>query len=147
MRTALTIAGFVLLTGGLVGCGSSDSGGSGSDGSSSGDMPTSASKEEFCGNFQSLVQDLGKLDPTKDPSAAITALKDAADKMQATGTPDGIPDDARHGLEVTLTAIQGLPADATTDDISKLDQTLSAGDQKDSDAFDAYLKDECGTLG
>jgi hypothetical protein len=144
MRTALTLAGFVLVMGGLAGCGSDSDGGSDGD---SGGMPTNASKDAFCANFQSLAEDLGQLDPTADPSAAVQALQDAADKLRETGTPEGIPDDARHGLEVTLDALSGLPDDATADDISNLDQSLSEEDQKDSDAFDSYLGDECGTLG
>ena len=145
MRTALTLAGFVLVLGGLAGCGGSDSDG-GSDGDSGG-MPTNASKDAFCANFQGLAEDLGKLDPEADTASAVTALHDAADKMRETGTPEGIPDDARHGLEVTLDAISGLPDDATSDDISKLESTLSEEDQKDAAAFDTYLSDECGSLG
>lgn len=143
MRTALTLAGFVLVMGGLAGCGDDSSDGGGD----SGGMPTDASKETFCGNFQALAEDLGQLDPTTDPSAAVQTLQDAADKLRETGTPEGIPDDARHGLEVTLDALSGLPDDATAEDISNLDQSLSDDDQKDSDAFDSYLEDECGSLG
>ena len=145
MRTALTLAGFVLVLGGLAGCGGSDS--DGGDGGDSGGMPTSASKEDFCGNFQGLAEDLGKLDPQSDASTAVKALHDAADQMRETGTPEDIPDDARHGLEVTLDAISGLPDDATSDDISNLETTLSEEDQKDAAAFDKYLSEECGSLG
>ena len=146
MRTATLLAGFVLVLGGLAGCGSDDSSDGDSD-SSSESMPTDASKDDFCANFQSLAEDLGQLDPTKDASAAVKALHTAVDKMRATGTPDGIPDDARHGLEVTLDALGGLPDDATADDISGLEDSLSEADQKDADAFDSYLSDECGSLG
>jgi hypothetical protein len=144
MRTALTLAGFVLVLGGLAGCGGDDSDGGSGD---SGGMPTSASKEDFCGNFQGLAEDLGKLDPQSDASTAVKALHDAADQMRETGTPENIPDDARHGLEVTLDAISGLPDDATAEDIGKLEQSLSEQDQKDADAFDSYLSDECPELG
>ncbi|GAA1126476.1 hypothetical protein [Nocardioides aquiterrae] len=145
MRTALTLAGFVLVLGGLAGCGGGDS--DGGDGADSGGLPTSASKEEFCGNFKSLAEDLGKLDPNADPSTAVQALHDAADHMRATGTPADIPDDARHGLEVTLDAIAGLPDDATAEDIGKLEESLSEQEQKDASAFDSYLSDECPELG
>lgn len=143
MRTATLLAGFVLVMGGLAGCGGSDSDG----GNDSGGMPTDASKDAFCGNFQGLAEDLGKLDPQSDSATAVKALHDAADQMRATGTPEGIPDDARQGLEVTLDAISGLPDDATAEDISKLEGTLSDAEQKDADAFDTYLQDECGSLG
>jgi hypothetical protein len=145
MRTALRLAGFVLAMGSLVGCSSDDS--SGGDTESSGSMPTTASKEDFCANFQSLAEDLGQLDPKADPSSAVKTLKDAVDEMRSTGTPEDIPDDARHGLEVTLDALGGLPDDASAEDISGLADTLSDDEQKDADAFDSYLEDECGSLG
>ena len=142
MGPALGVAGIVLAMGTLAGCGGSDSD---SDG---GGMPTSASKEEFCGNFEDLASDLGSLDDSStDMSKAVSTLQSAADKMAATGTPDGIPDDARNGLKVTLEAIQSLPDDATVDDISNLEDTLSDADQKDADAFDGYLEDTCGEIG
>lgn len=144
MRTATLIAGFVLVMGSLVGCGGSDS--DGGDSADSGSMPTSASKDDFCGNFQGLAEDLAGMDPKSDTASAVKALKDAVAKMRSTGTPDGIPDDARHGLEVTLDAIDSLPDDATASDISGLEDTLSDADKKDADAFDSYLSDECGSL-
>ncbi|HEU5036848.1 MAG TPA: hypothetical protein VFT70_07580 [Nocardioides sp.] len=142
MRTATLLAGLVLVMGGLVGCGGSDGD---SDGDSAG-MPTNASKEEFCGNFQSLSDDLGELDPDSEASEAIKALHSAAGDMRSTGTPEDIPADARHGLEVTLDAITALPEDADAEDIGKLEDSLSEADQKDSDAFDSYLSDECPDL-
>jgi hypothetical protein len=142
MRTATLLAGLVLVMGGLVGCGGDDSDGDAAD---SGGMPTNAAKEDFCQNFQDLATDLGKLDPKADAAQAVTTLKDAVGKMRETGTPAGIPDDARHGLEVTLDALAGLPDDATPDDISALEDGFSDADQKDADAFDSYLEDECGS--
>jgi hypothetical protein len=143
MRTALTLAGLVLVMGGLVGCGSDDS----SDGEAdSSGMPTDASKDDFCANFQGLAENLAKQDPAKDP-AAVKALQDAVKQMQETGTPEGIPDDARNGLQVTLDAISGLPEDATVDDLSSLEDELSKAEKDDADAFDSYLADECGSAG
>ena len=144
MRTALTLAGLVLVMGGLVGCGSDDS----SDGEAdSSGMPTDASKEDFCANFQSLAENLAKQDPAKDPAAAVKALQDAVKQIRETGTPDGIPDDARNGLQVTIDAISGLPEDASVDDLSSLEDELSKDEQDDADAFDSYLADECGSVG
>src|SRR4029078_9803940 len=99
--------------GGLAGCNDDGDGGGGSGSS----MPTNASKEEFCGNFDALAEDIGKLDPT-DSDGALRAARDAVEKMRTTGTPDGIPDDARHGLEVTLDAIDSLADDATVEDLA-----------------------------
>jgi hypothetical protein len=144
MRTALTLAGLALVAGGLAGCGGDDSTESAGDGGATA-LPTSAERSEFCANFSTLAEDLGQLDPQGDPSEAVRTLQDASRRMRETGTPDDIPADARHGLEVTLDAIDGLPQDATTEDISKLDDDFSEQEKADSDAFDSYLAQECDT--
>lgn len=146
MRTALTLAGLALVTGGLAGCGGGDSTPAAGDGAEATALPTSADQGEFCANFQTLAEDLGQLDPQGDPSQAVRTLQDAAKRMRETGTPDGIPADARHGLEVTLDAIDSLPRDATADDISKLDDDFTTQEKADSDAFDSYLAQECDKL-
>lgn len=147
MKTALTIAALTLALGGLAGCGSSDSAGSdAAAGDSPSAMPTDAATEDFCANFQNLSDDLAKLDPSSDASAAVGALQDAADNMASTGVPSDIPSDASNGFAVTLKAIQSLPADASAADISGLESSLSESEQADAQAFDTYLTKECGQI-
>lgn len=130
MRTALTMAGLALVIGGLAGCGGDD------------DPPADASKADFCANFSALNDDLGELG-ADDEDAALDVLKDAISKMEDTGTPEGIPDDAREGLQITIDAINGLDDDATGEDLEKLDEGMSDADQDKSDAFDDYLSTTC----
>ncbi len=144
------LAGLALVAGGLAGCGGGDDGGDSTGAAGDGGataLPAGADRAEFCANFQTLAEDLGQLDPQADPSQAVRTLKDAAKRMRETGTPADIPADARHGLEVTLDAIDGLPRDATTDDISTLDDDFTTQERADSDAFDSYLAQECENPG
>lgn len=142
MRTALTIAGAALVLGSLAGCGGSDSGG-GSDDS----MPTSASTEEFCGNFADLQESLTSLGADAEPADAVAALQDAADQMAETGVPEDATDQEAGGLQATIEAIQSLGDDATLEDISNLESTLSEEAKTDAEAFDAYLQKTCPELG
>jgi hypothetical protein len=141
MRTALALAALTLSLGGLVGCGG--------DGDGGGDIPANASKDDFCGNFQQLADDLGAFaqDPDAEPADAIEKLQDASESMRDTGVPDDASDDERDGLVVTLDAIDSLDADATLDDLDGLEDDLSDAEQEKSDAFDDYLEEECGDLG
>lgn len=70
--------------------------------------------KDFCG----VIGDLDVSDPGK-----------LADEMVATGTPDGIPGEARAGFEVMVD-------EATADEISD-------ADQEQVDAFVAYVIDTC----
>lgn len=108
-KAALTAVGLAAaLT--LTGCGSDP------DGSTA---PTEASKGEFCEVVSSL-----------DPSDADRVVDD----LLETGTPAGIPGDARAGFEVMIEK-------ATEDSISDADQEKVA-------AFLAYVTDTCaGALG
>jgi hypothetical protein len=138
MRTALTVAGCALVLGGLVGCGD-DGGDSGTSG-----MPTNATSADFCANFKTLREELSSLDPSAEPSDAVSTLQDAADLIQETGTPENIPDNARAGLEATLTAIGELdPEDASPDEIGNLEDSFNEQEKGQADAFDEYLAGEC----
>jgi len=131
---ALTVAGLALALGGLAGCGSDDSDGGGS--------PTNASKEDFCSTFESMASDMQDVDPS-DPGAAVKAIKDAGDKLEETGTPEDMPDDARDGFEVIIKTLTGLDDNASIEDLAKIGQDLSDSDEANSKAFDEYLSDTC----
>lgn len=138
MRTAPTVAGLVLAMSGLVGCG----GDGGSEGGGDA-MPTDASEDAFCGNFEDLLGTLAKLDPDSDASAVVAALRDSVDRMRETGTPSDIPDDARHGFELTLDSFAGLGDDATAEDIDALGDSFTDAEQADYDAFGDYVDRTC----
>jgi len=135
MKLALTMASLVLVAGGAVGCGDDDD--SASD--------KAASKDEFCGAFQSFYEDLVSLSGEEDNLGEI--LKKAAKRIRETGTPEDIPDDAKEGLEITLDEIDDLPDDASVEDLSGLDTELSEDEKKKTDAFQDYLEKTCPDIG
>lgn len=133
MKHALVAATLVLVAGTTAGCGGSDG------------PPADASKDDFCGNFKSISEDLGKLGADAKDSDIVKAVKDAGKKLEATGTPSSISDDARKGFELEVKKIDGLDDNAGKDDIEKLDSGLSDSEQKQVDAFNKYVDDTCGT--
>ena len=135
MKLGLVVASLVLVAGGAVGCGG-DSGGS---------SDKTASKDDFCGAFQKFYEDLTAVG--EDEKNLGKVLKDAAKRIRDVGTPKGIPDDAKEGLEITLDAIDDLPDDASADDISQLDSKFSDEDKKKTDAFTSYLDKTCPDIG
>ncbi|GAB3791627.1 hypothetical protein [Nocardioides ungokensis] len=133
MKHALIAATLVLVAGTTAGCGGSDG------------PPADASKDDFCGNFKSIAADMGKLGADAKDSDVVKAIKDAGSKLEDTGTPSGIPDDARKGFELEVKKIDGLDDNATKDDLDKLGSDLSDTEQKQVDAFNKYVDDTCGT--
>src|SRR4051812_29111544 len=105
MKHALLAAVLVLATGTLVGC--SDDG----DGDAAADRPTNASQEDFCGTFEDLIAELGKLDADAEASQAVKILKSTGDDLAEVGTPSDMPDDARAGWEYVLDEIDKLDDD------------------------------------
>jgi hypothetical protein len=136
MKLGLLAASLVLVAGGAVSCGN-DSGGGGAG--------KSVSKDDFCGAFQAFYDDLSGV--TGNEANLGEILKKAAKRISDAGTPDGIPADAKEGLQLTLDAIDSLPDDASSEDMAGLDATFSAADQKKVDAFTAYLDKTCPDIG
>jgi len=143
MKLGLLAASLVLVAGGAVGCGDDSSGGSSKADGGSADK--GASTEDFCGAFQAFADDLQDVTGQEENLGEI--LKKAAQRIEDVGTPDGIPDDAKEGLELTLEAIQGLPDNASAQDLSTLEDDFSEADQKKVDAFSDYLDKTCPDLG
>jgi hypothetical protein len=135
MKLGLAAATLVLVAAGAVGC-SDDGDGGGDD---------SASTEDFCGALQDFQSSFSDADPTKDLPGYIKMLKDAADKLDEVGTPDGMPEDAEDGFDLTIDRIDDIPDDATLDDLTAFGD-LSEADQKKSDALDDYIEKECPDL-
>jgi len=157
VKIALTTASLLLVAGGAVACGGDDDGGSAADDTSasasatapgagaSDDAGDDASTEAFCGAFKDFASSFFEVDTT-DPAAVVQVLKEEADKLRQVGTPDDIPDSAEEGLGLVLDAIDGLPDDATLDDIEKIDQGFSEDDEAKADEFSQYLSDTCPDL-
>jgi hypothetical protein len=137
MKLGLLAASLVLVAGGAVGCGDDGGGGAKKD--------EAASTEDFCAAFQAFSDDLQ--DVTGEEENLGEILKKAAKRIQDVGTPKGIPDDAKEGLQLTLDAIAGLADDASAEDMSGLEDDFSDADKDKTDAFSEYLDETCPDLG
>jgi hypothetical protein len=133
MKRALLV-GLVLVAGLLTGCGDDDS-------------STGASKKEFCGTFDDLVDDFQKLGADAEPAEAVKVLKEAGDHLADVGTPSDMPDDARAGFEYVLDQIDKLDDDATRKEIDQLGADATDQQQADQKAYQDYLNATCAALG
>ena len=140
-RTPLVAALFLVL-GLLVGCGSSDSSTAADDGGSAGGPPTNASVEEFCGTFLDLIEQASQAGEKISDEDAIALAKDLADKLSEVGTPEDMPEDARRAFETAIEKIQGIPDDATKDEVEKAQQ-LTEEEQAYSTALSQYIASKC----
>jgi hypothetical protein len=131
MRIARTLAGLVLVGGLATACG--DDGGRGD----ATGAPDDASKDDFCQVIEELP---GDGDPSQDD------VDEWADKLADTGTPEDIDDDARHGFEVLVAAIEDTDVDDIGEDSTFDDVVKDADDRVDVSKFVAYFTSECSGL-
>lgn len=130
-RLAAAVATTTLLTAGLTACGG---------------PPRDASVPDFC----SAVTDrswVDGLDPDSSGDEIVDALGKWADELEETGTPDGIPDDAREGFEITIDTLHDLDPDDfdSPDDLRGVTGDLSEDDQAKVDALTDYRSEKCGS--
>lgn len=121
MKPLSLAAGLILMSGVLVGCGG-------------GDAPTDASKADFCETYVDT-------DALTEEDATGADVRDWADNLEETGTPEDISDDARKGFEVFLEAAKDIDEDAKADDIEEPD--VSAEEEKQLEAFGEYVGTTC----
>ncbi|HCB06875.1 MAG TPA: hypothetical protein PLZ93_22410 [Nocardioides sp.] len=139
MKLGLAAAGLILVAGFAVGCGGGSDGGG--DGQSAEEK--TASKDDFC----AAIKDFDDQHVTGDEDKLGEILKKAADQIESVGVPEGMPNDARAGLRLTLRAIDGLPDDATTDDLAAIQGGYSDEDKADLAALTTYLAATCPPSG
>jgi len=138
MKLGLLAASLALVAGGAVGCGGDDGSGGGAK------ADKGASTDDFCAAFQAFSDDLSDVTGTEDNLGEL--LKKGAKRIEDVGTPDGMPDDAKEGLELTLDAIDDLPDDASAQDMAALGEGFSDADKVKTDAFSDYLDKTCPDL-
>ncbi|GAA4369386.1 hypothetical protein [Nocardioides caricicola] len=127
MRAALVVAALALvLTGSMAGCSGSDE-------------PEASSKDDFCAEFNGLVEDV--LGAGVDDQ--VTAVKDWAADMEDVGVPDEMPDDAERGFALFLDHAADLDEDMGVDDLSRLGADLSDDERADGEAFTGWVQDNC----
>jgi hypothetical protein len=137
-RAAVTIASGAFLLTGLTACGGdSDGGGSGTS------APADASSEDFCTAFNGLYEKVLGNVTSADTSQAIKAFKEWAADMKDVGTPEDMPDDARHGFDVFVDAAANIDDDATVADLQNFGDDLSEEDQSAGETFGDWASDNC----
>lgn len=114
--------------------------------SACGGPPTDASVADFC----AAVHDTSwatSIDEESDGEEIVEALQKWRDKLDETGTPEGIPDDAREGFEITIDTLGDLDAGDfdSTDDLGDVNGDLSKDEQEKVDALTSYSADKCGS--
>ncbi len=141
IRTRLSSTAAALLVGAVgAGCGGSTG------------APSDASEEDFCATQSSLIEDLLPDDLT-DPEVPTDeemaqAVQGWGEKLEAVGTPEGIPDDARAGFEAVIQ--QAKDIDASDFSIEKLEELEEGGKDASAEAkaqasaFSDYLTETCG---
>jgi hypothetical protein len=138
MKLGLLAASLVLVAGGAVSCGDDGGGSAAKD-------DAAASTEDFCGAFEAFEEDLRGVTGEEENLGEL--LKKAAKRIEDVGTPKGIPDDAKAGLQLTLDAIADLADDASAEDMANLEGDFSDADKAKTDAFTSYLEETCPDLG
>jgi hypothetical protein len=122
----LAAAGLLVMTGAVAACGG---GSSSTAATGAAAAPSSATTSDFCSTFTGMANG--------------TTPKQAADKLQAVGTPTGIATDARLGFVVLVDHLETMPDTSKAADLSAMEKSLSAGDQKNVLAFTTYLTQTC----
>ena len=136
-KPVLFTATIALMGATLAGCGGDGSG-----------APADASKTDFCKAMGSVFEGMTPDDvENMTPEKGMDRLRDWADEMEKTGTPEDISDDARAGFEKTIEMVRDLPDDATEKDFDKADDDMSKTEEKNSEAFDDYTMKTCPDLG
>ncbi|PWN03389.1 hypothetical protein DJ010_09820 [Nocardioides silvaticus] len=111
---------------------------------SCGGPPTDASRTEFCATAtdQSWAESLGE---DTDGDAIADAVRGWGDDLRETGTPEGIPDDAREGFELTVDYLRHVDADDFEDlgAPAPVNDDLSEEEQDKVTAFDEYVAETC----
>lgn len=115
MQSVRAWAAAVLATVAVAGCG--------------GGIPTDASVKDFCAAGERFSE-ATKFDE---------GIK-AAERLRDTGTPKGIPKDARAGFEEVVSLVTGSK---DTKDLQKRYEKLTTAEEKAVEALDAYIEKTC----
>lgn len=112
--------------------------------SACGGPPTDASKPGFCevANDRSWAEDLPA---DADGEQIVDGFASWSEDLEEVGTPEGIPEDARKGFEVTVDYLGDLDPDDFEDlgDAAEVTDDLSEDEQEEVDAYNAYVAETC----
>lgn len=97
--------------------------------------PEGASIDDFCEAID--TSRVGE-DPGQDE------IDDFVQNLEDTGTPEGIPDDAREGFEKFVDLLGDIDADADENDIQKqIEDDTDTDDEANIEALFKYVGEEC----
>lgn len=130
------MASLVLVAGAVAGCGSEEK-------PETAEEPEVATVEEFCGVFEDFFAEAQALGADPEQAEMVALVKGVADDLEEVGAPEDMPEDAHAGLDLTVDALQGLPDDATQEDVNSLEADFSEEEQEQSRAFDEWLGESC----
>lgn len=127
----MAVASLVLAAAAVVGCTGADPDGRGEG----------ASVRAFCSALEEFRSAVDAADST-DIAAYVRALQEAADRVSEVGLPDGVGADVAEGFDLTLARIEGLPPNATQDDVAALGD-VTEEEQRSLDALEDYIESTC----
>lgn len=96
----------------------------------------------FCGALADFQDSFGGQDQTADPAAYVASLKAAATRLDAVGTPEGMPVDAVAGFSLTVNRILALADTATGRDLAQIGR-VKGRDRKNVRALDDFVTATC----
>ena len=108
-----------------------------------GGSPSDASAEDFCGGLDDVAAAYAAVDFEEPTEDQVAGIKDAVADFADTGTPEDISDDARAGFELITEGIADLADDASAEDLQKASADFNGEEEKQADAFDAYVEKTC----
>lgn len=102
-----------------------------------GSAPTDASEDDFCSSVENALTSVGEQADKEGDDEIDTG--DAVSELEETGTPEGIPDDAREGFEGLIEALKDVDG-KTADEAEDIDDPT---DGDEGEAFGTYYADTC----
>jgi hypothetical protein len=132
MKKALSVASLLLVAGTTAGCGGNGGGGA----------PDNASQEDFCDAYTSIFDGM---DLESEPSneEAVQMMKDWGERMEETGTPEDMSEEARQGFELMVDTLADIDADISAEDLDKIGDDWSAEQEKQGEALQTYVGENC----
>jgi hypothetical protein len=132
MRHALAAVS-LLLAGVTAGC-------AGGDGE---DAPTTATEAEFCEAYNSLFAE-GGLGDASD-AQIIEEIRDWGRRLEETGTPESMSEEARGGFEETVDRLRSLEPDEGEQQLERLEEEAPDDVRRQMEAFDQFSLEACGS--
>ena len=117
-----------------------------------GGAPTDASEEEFCEVYNAepdLDEGIADAEPAEQAEAFVDASQKLADDFEEVGTPEGIPEDAREGFEISIDAARDFDQDEVQTALEEEDEdfftsAFEGDDLEKVEAFEEYASETCG---